>query len=112
MFEYQAKIVRVLDGDTIAVKIDLGFGVWIDQTVRLARINAQELHGKSAVAALIAKTALSDYLMNKPGPMVLRTYKGGRDTFNRYLADVLMGPEQICVNDWMVSNLYAEPYAK
>ena len=29
MFEYQCKIVKVIDGDTTDVDIDLGFGVWM-----------------------------------------------------------------------------------
>ena len=29
MYEYQCKIVKVIDGDTTDVDIDLGFGVWL-----------------------------------------------------------------------------------
>ena len=28
MYEYRCKVVRVVDGDTVDVDIDLGFGVW------------------------------------------------------------------------------------
>ena len=36
MFEYQCKIVRVVDGDTVDVDIDLGFDVVLrDQRIRL-----------------------------------------------------------------------------
>ena len=36
MYEYKAKILRVVDGDTVDVDIDLGFGVWLrNERVRI-----------------------------------------------------------------------------
>ena len=29
MYEYRCKILRVVDGDTVDVDIDFGFGVWM-----------------------------------------------------------------------------------
>ena len=29
MYEYKAKLLKVVDGDTVDVDIDLGFGVWL-----------------------------------------------------------------------------------
>ena len=43
MFEYKAKLVKVVDGDTIDVDLDLGFGVWLmKQRVRFYGINTPE----------------------------------------------------------------------
>lgn len=43
MFEYRCIIRRVVDGDTVDVDIDLGFGVWLhNQRVRLLGIDAPE----------------------------------------------------------------------
>ena len=43
MYEYRVVIDRWVDGDTVDVNIDLGFGVWLkDQRVRLAGINTPE----------------------------------------------------------------------
>jgi micrococcal nuclease len=43
-FDYPAKVVRVVDGDTCHVNIDLGFFTWImDRSVRIAGINAPEM---------------------------------------------------------------------
>ena len=43
MFEYNCTIVRVIDGDTVDVDIDLGFGVWLKkQRIRLYGIDAPE----------------------------------------------------------------------
>ena len=40
MFEYKCKVTNVVDGDTVDVDIDLGFGVWLrDQRIRLYGID-------------------------------------------------------------------------
>ena len=43
MFEYSCTIVKVIDGDTVDVDIDLGFGVWLKkQRIRLYGIDTPE----------------------------------------------------------------------
>ena len=43
MFEYQCKIVKIIDGDTVDVDIDLGFGVWFKkQRIRFYGIDTPE----------------------------------------------------------------------
>lgn len=52
MHQYQATIVRVIDGDTIVVDLDLGFGVWVRrQTMRLLGCNSWEKHTPAGGAA-------------------------------------------------------------
>ena len=43
MYEYRVTVVKVIDGDTVDVDIDLGFGVWIkDERVRIMGIDTPE----------------------------------------------------------------------
>ena len=43
MYEYSCKIVKVIDGDTADVDIDLGFGVWLKkQRIRFYGIDTPE----------------------------------------------------------------------
>ena len=43
MYEYRCKVVNVVDGDTVDVDIDLGFGVWMKkQSIRLYGIDTPE----------------------------------------------------------------------
>ena len=43
MYEYKCKIVKVIDGDTVDVDIDLGFGVWLHkERIRLYGIDTPE----------------------------------------------------------------------
>ena len=43
MYEYRCKIVKIIDGDTVDVDIDLGFGVWMHkERIRLYGIDTPE----------------------------------------------------------------------
>ena len=43
MYEYKCKILRVIDGDTVDVDIDLGFGVWMHkERIRILGIDTPE----------------------------------------------------------------------
>ena len=46
MFEYYATVLKIVDGDTIDVMIDLGLGVHCKERLRFARINAWEMRGE------------------------------------------------------------------
>ena len=42
MFEYNARVTKVVDGDTIDAMVDLGFGTWKKVRIRMHGINAPE----------------------------------------------------------------------
>ena len=42
MYKYKAKVIKVVDGDTIDAMIDLGFDTWVKKRIRLAGIDAYE----------------------------------------------------------------------
>ena len=64
MYHYKAKLVRVIDGDTIDVDIDLGFDVWLkNQRVRLAGIDSPECRTRNKLEktlGLAAKARLTE----------------------------------------------------
>ena len=66
MFEYQCKIVKVIDGDTADVDIDLGFGVWMKkQRVRFYGVDTPESRTsdkEEKVYGLLAKKFVQSYL--------------------------------------------------
>ena len=50
MYEYKCKIVKVIDGDTVDVDIDLGFGVWLHkERIRLYGIDTPESRTRDLV---------------------------------------------------------------
>ena len=80
MYEYRATIVKVVDGDTVDVDIDLGFGIVLsDERVRIAGIDTPEsrtrdkeekkfgLAAKSRVKQLLGKTCVLKTQINKDG---------------------------------------------
>ena len=43
MYEYRCEVVKIIDGDTIRVDVDMGFGIWSrNETVRLYGIDTPE----------------------------------------------------------------------
>jgi len=66
MYDYKVEIVRVVDGDTVDVNIDLGFGVWLrKERVRMMGIDTPESRTRDKVEkkfGLAAKQALKELL--------------------------------------------------
>ena len=61
MYDYKAKLIRVIDGDTIDAMIDLGFNTWVKKRIRLAGIDAFETrtrNKKEKEKGLLAKRRL------------------------------------------------------
>ena len=66
MYEYRCKILRVVDGDTVDVDIDLGFGVWMDkERVRIYGLDTPESRTRDKVEKVFgnyAKQIVKDWL--------------------------------------------------
>ncbi len=45
MYEYAATVVKVVDGDTVDLRVDLGFTASVEVRMRLYGINTPEIHG-------------------------------------------------------------------
>jgi len=85
MYEYDATIIEVIDGDTFSAFVDLGFYTYCRQHFRLVDYYAPESDGSERTLGIIGKAKLEEYL--KAGNTVrIRTEKA--DSFGRWLADV------------------------
>ena len=102
MYEYRARVLKVIDGDTVDVDIDLGFGVWLkDERVRIMGIDTPESRTRDKVEkkfGLAAKARLKELLGPTP---ILKTQvgKGGEDMkgkFGRILGDFLTKDGKKC----------------
>lgn len=100
---YNAKLERVIDGDTAVLLIDLGFNASTTQHVRFQGYNAPELHGMHASNAQAAKDELQSLL--EGNPLVIVTTKNFLKTFARYVADVYVVVQKdfIRVSEHMIS---------
>lgn len=86
---YRAVVVRVIDGDTLVVDIDLGFRIWVrDQHLRLLDVHTPELHGTGAAEGVKAKNLLVGWVSGLD--VIVRTEKDKTDKYGRMLADVFL----------------------
>ena len=79
-------VTRVVDGDTLLVEVDCGFGSRIKQRLRLRGIDAAELKtaaGRRAHAFIKSELAALDFV-------IVKTFRP--DKYDRYLADVFFLP--------------------
>jgi micrococcal nuclease len=119
MYEYQCKIVRVVDGDTADVDIDLGFGVWMkEQRVRFYGVDTPESRTsdkEEKIYGLSAKHFVEN-LLPKGSTQTLRTRKDGVGKYGRILGEFLVESEwegktiQTTVNDELIKTHNAVKY--
>jgi micrococcal nuclease len=111
MYTYTASVLKVIDGDTIEVDFDLGFGVWLrNQRIRLDGIDTPESRTsdkEEKVRGLISKEKLKEIL----GKEIRVTTKiDPNDKYGRILG-VLVNADGINVNQWLIENNYAVKYS-
>ena len=81
MYEFGAKLIRVVDGDTVDANVDLGFNVWVKQRIRLYGIDAPETRTrdlKEKQAGFETKKRLSELLEKNDGSFVLKSHGIGK----------------------------------
>lgn len=108
MYEYKATLNRIIDGDTIDVNVDLGFGIQIKQRVRLHGINTPEvrtLNLEEKKKGLAAKDRLKELL---PKEFIIQTILNKRGKYGRVLGILWVNKENI--NEQMVTEGHAEKY--
>lgn len=118
MYEYRCKILKVVDGDTVDVDIDLGFGVVLsDERVRIMGIDTPEsrtsdkvekvfgLAAKVALKAMLGKTSILKTQINRDG----EDMKG---KFGRILGDFIIDKdgEECSVVDALMEDGHAVDY--
>lgn len=83
MHLYSAIVEKVVDGDTLLLRIDLGFNVWINQRIRLRGIDCPEVSTPQGQRAKkFVQQELSDCIV-----VVIQTFKR-IDLHGRYVVDV------------------------
>jgi micrococcal nuclease len=114
MYQYKAKILKVLDGDTVDIDLDLGFNIVLsNQRVRMAGIDTPEsrtvdkeekIRGNLSKKKLAEKLPIGSYV-------TIETQKSDNndDKFGRILA-IFVLEDGTSLNQWMIDNNYAVLY--
>ena len=112
--EYDVKVVKVVDGDTIDVDIDLGFGVTLtDERVRIMGIDTPESRTRDKVEDLFGEAAKARLaqLMKDGGKLITTEDRKGEDMkgkFGRILGDFKIGDK--LVTDILIEEGHAVAY--
>ncbi len=104
MMTYPARIERIIDGDTVVARLDLGLGVEILQHVQLAGVNAPERHTD---AGKQAKVFVEERLLHRPVTVSINPQRP-RDTFGRLLGVIAM--DELNFNQALLDAGQAVPY--
>lgn len=120
MYEYKAKLLKVVDGDTVDVDIDLGFGICLrNERVRIMGIDTPESRTRNKIEKLFGIAAKKRLKQLLTKDVVLKTFKSrdGEDAkgkFGRILGDFsVYYPEQdrwCMVTEIMIQEGHAVKY--
>ena len=121
MYEYKCKVLRVVDGDTVDVDIDLGFGVWLHkERVRVMGIDTPESRTRDKVEKKFGLAAKSHvkHMLPTGSIQILKTEvdKSGEDAkgkFGRILGDFLLDQDDGSIKrmtEIMIEDGHAVPY--
>lgn len=115
MYTYRAKVTRVVDGDTVDVNVDLGFGTFSKQRFRLAEIDAPETFRRKKdseeyKAGMKSKNWLEEKV--KDQNLIVKTEKDKKGAYGRYIVHIFLEGEEKSLNQQMLELGLAKKYQK
>ena len=118
MHEYRCTIKRVVDGDTVDIDIDLGFGIWVhNERVRLYGIDTPESRTRDLEekkAGIYAKQCVEAFLP-VGSSQTLKTYKDKVGKYGRILGEFIIfdgeQDRQTTINEFMIRHKIGVAYS-
>ena len=111
------KIVKVLDGDTIDVTIDLGFDLYKKERVRIAGVDTPEKRTRDLEEKALGidatnwlKEKLTETIKGDEELTIRTELKGGVWKYGRLLGWLYVGESNISLNELMIEEGYAWEY--
>ena len=115
MYEYRCVILRIIDGDTADVDIDMGFGIWLrKQRIRFYGIDTPESRTRDLVEkkyGLMAKEIVKRWIP-EDSTQTLITEKDDKGKYGRILGKFKITHEEkeTTLNEWMIKYHYGVEY--
>ena len=110
MYRYKVNVTRIVDGDTVDVDVDLGFGmIYKKQRVRMMGIDTPESRTRNLEEKFYGKASkahLESILAE--GNIELQSHDKGK--FGRILGELFVGSSSYSVNQQMIDEYHAVPY--
>ena len=126
LYNYNARVLRVVDGDTIDVMIDLGLHIQVKERCRLLGVNTPETYGvKKDSVEYKAGMSAKVWLMEEIGevfdcsgtvvdpaehPVRIVTTKDKKGKYGRYLAEVFVGDDTESINTKLIRMGFGAEY--
>jgi micrococcal nuclease len=110
---WRAACVRMVDGDTLELLIDVGFRTQRRETVRLEWVDAPETIGVTRPAGLAATQFVRDWIAAAGAiqwPLIVETVTDERDRYGRWLMVIFRDSDGACLNDDIVTSGHARPW--
>lgn len=106
-FVCRAEIVKIIDGDSLRVSVDVGFTLWKNEDIRLARVNTPETRGSRAAVegpygryVTDAVSAYVDHYGRKDVVIWSKEFKQGK--YGRCICEVLLPGDDETLSDWLL----------
>ncbi len=114
MYQYKARILKVVDGDTVEIDLDLGFNIILaNQRVRMAGVDTPEsrtANKEEKPRGLLSKKKLAEKLpVGSWATIETQKADSNDDKFGRILGIFILD-DGTRVNQWLIDNNYAVPY--
>ena len=113
MYKYGAKLLRVIDGDTADVMIDLGFSTWVKARLRFKGVDTWEKRTRNLEEkkkGIAASEFTKKHLELNGGKFVIQSY--GKGKYGRVLAEIFVNidGEETSLNKLLIENGHAYEY--
>tara|TARA_R110002020_G_C16240847_1_gene769099 strand:- start:113 stop:457 length:345 start_codon:yes stop_codon:yes gene_type:complete len=108
-YVYNAKLLRVIDGDTVDALIDLGFDTWVKKRIRLYGIDTPETRTRDKEEkkkGLAAKARLKEILAACNDEFILSSHGLGK--YGRCLGELFINSGNI--NQQLITEGHAKKY--
>ena len=113
MYTYHAEVLRVVDGDTVDVLIDVGFSTFRKERVRLYGINTPETRTRDLeekARGIAAKDYLQKRVDDYKGHIIIKTELDNKGKFGRILGELFSPDSKINLNKELLQEGFAEEY--
>ena len=111
MYEYKAKLKRVVDGDTCDAYIDLGFDVSVKKRIRFMGVDTWESRTRDLEEkkkGLAAKEYTKEMLSKNEGEFIIKSHGVGK--YRRVLGELFIEGEDKSLNELLKDNGHAYEY--
>lgn len=102
MYNYRVRLVKIIDGDTVDLDVDLGFNITHRIRTRLADIDTPEVRGWQKSYGIQAASAVADWFTASSEQLYVETNKTGK--YGRWLARIYRdeNDEKTYLHDYLI----------